>query len=78
MERASTAQTARPITTEYSKSADVASWKADNPWFGSDYAKTQFAMRYVKQLQKEQPDLSGRELLDALSSKVNETFAAKH
>ena len=33
MERASTAQTARPITTEYSKSADVASWKADNPWF---------------------------------------------
>jgi len=75
--RDTTGQGARPIATDYSKSADVKSWKADNPWFGSDYAKTQFAMRHVKQLQQEQPDLSGRELLDALSSKVNETFGAK-
>ena len=66
------------MTTDFSKSADVKSWKADNPWFGSDYVKTQFAMRYVKELQKEQPDLAGRDLLDALSSKVNQTFAAKH
>jgi chromosome segregation ATPase len=78
MERESTAQAARPMTTDFSKSADVKSWKADNPWFGSDYVKTQFAMRYVKELQKEQPDLAGRDLLDALSSKVNQTFAAKH
>jgi chromosome segregation ATPase len=61
-----------------SKSQDVTNWKADNPWFGSDYARTQFAMRYVKQLQKERPDLTGRPLLDALSSKVNETFGEKH
>jgi hypothetical protein len=61
-----------------SKSQEVKSWKADNPWFGSDYAKTQFATRYIKQLQKERPDLAGRELLDAVSTKVNETFVAKH
>jgi Skp family chaperone for outer membrane proteins len=60
------------------KSQDLKSWKADNPWFGSDYAKTQFATRYIKQLEHERPDLVGRELLDAVSTKVNETFGAKH
>jgi len=71
-------QPAQPAAMNYSKSADVKSWKADNPWFGSDYAKTQFAMRYAKQLQQERPDLTGRPLLDALSTKVNETFPEKH
>src|ERR1700727_640569 len=36
---------------------DFTSWKADNPWYGSDYPKTRFAMRYIKELQREQPDL---------------------
>jgi hypothetical protein len=35
-------------------------------------------MRYAKQLQQERPDLVGRELLDALSTKVDQTFGAKH
>jgi chromosome segregation ATPase len=64
--------------TDASKSQDVKSWRADNPWFGSDYAKTQFATRYIRQLQQERPDLAGRGLLDALSMKVNETFGAKN
>ncbi len=77
-------QPARPVATAATTSTaplnsqDVKSWKADNPWFGSDYPRTQFAMRYAKQLQQERPDLTGRPLLDALSSKVNETFGAKH
>jgi TolA-binding protein len=25
---------------DYSKTAEVKSWKSDNPWFGTDYAKT--------------------------------------
>jgi TolA-binding protein len=50
------------------------SWKSDNPWFGSDYNKTQFAMRYAKQLQQERPDLAGRPFLDAISAKVRDTF----
>jgi hypothetical protein len=33
-------------------------------------------MRYTKQLQKQRPDLAGREFLDAVSMKVNETFGA--
>lgn len=78
LERETPSQAARPVATEYSKTADVKSWKADNPWFGSDFGRTQFAMRYIKQLQQERPDLGGRELLDALSAKVNETFGAKH
>ena len=64
--------------TDPSRGQEIKSWKADNPWFGSDYARTQFAMRYVKQLEQERPDLGGRELLDAVSTKVNETFGAKH
>jgi TolA-binding protein len=81
LEREIASQPARPGATtssNSSKSADLKSWKADNPWFGSDYARTQFATRYIKQLEKERPDLAGRELLDAVSTKVNETFAARH
>ena len=62
--------------TDYSKPAEVRSWRADNPWYGSDYTKTAFAMRYAKQLQREQPDLVGRPFLDAVSDKVRDTFGA--
>jgi len=83
LEREIANQTARPVATNATapappKSEDIKRWKADNPWFGSDYAKTQFAMRYGKQLQQERPELSGRPLLDALSTKVNETFGERH
>jgi hypothetical protein len=57
-----------------SKAPELRSWKSDNPWFGTDYAKTQFAMRYSKQLQQERPDLVGRPFLDAVSEKVRDTF----
>jgi len=62
--------------TVYSRSGELKSWKADNPWFGSDYARTQFAVRYAKQLQLERPDLVGRPFLDAISAKVKDTFGA--
>ncbi len=81
LEREAANQPARPMTTAVANSArsqEIKSWKAENPWFGSDYTKTQFAMRYVKQLEQERPDLGGRELLDVVSTKVNETFGAKH
>jgi hypothetical protein len=55
---------------------DMGSWKSDNPWYGRDFARTQFAMRYAKQLQQERPDLVGRPFLDAISAKVRDTFAA--
>jgi septal ring factor EnvC (AmiA/AmiB activator) len=70
-------QPALPPATDYSKSTDLKSWKSDNPWYGSDYAKTEFAMRYAKQLRQERPDLIGRAFYDAVSAKVNETFGAK-
>lgn len=78
---------ARPVTTmsteaaqarDLNKARDLETWKANNPWFGSDYPRTQVAMRTIKQLQKEHPDLSERELLDAVSVKVNETFGSQH
>jgi septal ring factor EnvC (AmiA/AmiB activator) len=69
-------QAVQASATDYSKTPEVKSWKSDNPWFGMDYAKTQFAMRYAKQLQRERPDLVGRPFLDAVSEKVSETFGA--
>jgi hypothetical protein len=69
-------QTVHASATDYSKTPEVKSWKSDNPWFGRDYAKTQLAMRYAKQLQQERPDLVGRPFLDALSERVRDTFGA--
>jgi TolA-binding protein len=69
-------QTGAPAAADQSKRAELKSWRADNPWFGSDYAKTQFAMRYARQLQQERPDLVGRPFLDALSAKVKDNFGA--
>lgn len=67
-------QTVRASTTDYSKTPEVKNWRSENPWYGTDYAKTDFAMRYAKRLQRERPDLVGRAFLDALSVKVNDTF----
>jgi TolA-binding protein len=74
-------QTAQAAATGHSKTPEInpselKNWKSDNPWYGTDYAKTQFAMRYTKQLQQERPDLVGRPLLDAISAKVRDTFPA--
>jgi hypothetical protein len=62
--------------TDYSKTTEIKSWKSENPWFGTDYAKTDLAMRYAKQLQRQRPDLVGRPFLDAVSEKVRDTFGA--
>jgi TolA-binding protein len=67
-------QPVQASATDYSKTPELKSWKSDNPWFGMDYAKTEFAMRYAKQLQRERPDLVGRPFLDAVSEKVRDTF----
>jgi TolA-binding protein len=69
-------QAVQASAANYSKSPEIKSWKSDNPWFGTDYAKTEFAMRYAKQLQGERPDLVGRPFLDAVSEKVRDTFGA--
>jgi TolA-binding protein len=63
-------------SADFSKTSEIKSWKSDNLWFGRDYAKTEYAMRYAKQLQRERPDLVGRPFLDALSEKVRDTFGA--
>jgi DNA repair exonuclease SbcCD ATPase subunit len=68
----------QPVTAAAmeSKRRELQNWKAENPWYGSQYTKTQFAIRYSKQLQQEQPDLVGRPFLDAISAKVTDKFGA--
>jgi TolA-binding protein len=39
-------QPAKPPATDYSKSPESKSWGLENPWYWSDYANTEFAMRY--------------------------------
>ena len=77
----SATQSSPPPATDYSKTselktAELKSWKSENSWYGSDYVRTQFAMRYAKQLQQQRPDLVGRPFLDAISAKVKDTFPA--
>jgi TolA-binding protein len=69
-------QPAQASPADYSKTPEIADWKSDNPWFGTDYARTAFAMRYAKQLQRDRPELVGRPFLDAVSEKVRSTFGA--
>jgi TolA-binding protein len=73
----SASQSAQSPATEKSKAAEsreLKSWKSENPWYGTDFAKTQLAMRYAEQLQQERPDLVGRPFLNAISEKVRDTF----
>ena len=80
LERDAATQRARPATAgapDPGRNQELSRWKAENPWFGSDYARTQLAMRYIRELQTERPELGGRELLDAVSAKVAATFGAR-
>jgi len=69
----SASQPVTPAAGE-AKRREVQDWRANNPWYGSDYPRTQYAMRYAKELQQEQPDLVGRPFLDAISAKVTDKF----
>jgi hypothetical protein len=51
-------------------------WKLDNPWFGVDHAKSEFAMLFARQLRQDQPELTGRPFLNAVSAEVGETFGS--
>jgi hypothetical protein len=76
------AKTPSQPATPAASAADLASipgfesWHAANRWFGSDRARTEYAILYAKALHTEQPDLAGRALLDALALRVSEVFAA--
>ena len=79
--RREVAQAASQPVTPTALAADFASipgfesWHPANRWFGSDRARTEYAILYAKALHAEQPDLAGRALLDALSLRVREIFA---
>ena len=57
-----------------SESQEFARWVAENPWFGADKMKTQFAMQYAKHLRHEQPSVFGRMFFDNVAAKVREKF----
>jgi hypothetical protein len=57
-----------------SESEEFARWVSENPWFGPDKMKTEFAMQYAKQLRRKQPGLLGRMFFDNVAAKVGEKF----
>jgi hypothetical protein len=63
-------------TAEFASIPGFASWHAENRWFGPDRARTEYALLYAKDLRQEQPDLTGRPFLNALSARVKEIFAS--
>ena len=59
---------------DYTATPEFQTWQAENPWFGTDRARTEFAVLYAKQLRQERPDLAGRPFLDTVTAKIRATF----
>ena len=66
---------ASPSTTELARTPGFDTWQSENRWFGSDHARTEYALLYAKGLRQEQPELNGRPFLNALSARVKDVFA---
>ena len=65
---------AAPSAADLAATPGFASWQTDNRWFGSDRARTEYALLYAKELRQEQPELTGQPFLNALSARVGEVF----
>lgn len=68
-------QSPAPSAADLAATPGFANWQTENRWFGSDRARTEYALLYAKDLRREQPELNGRPFLNALSVRVNEVFA---
>jgi hypothetical protein len=66
---------AAPSASELATTPGFADWQPENRWFGADHARTEYALLYAKDLRQQQPELSGRPFLNALSVRVREVFA---
>jgi len=66
---------AAPSATELATTPGFAGWQTENRWFGADHARTEYALLYAKDLRQQQPELTGRPFLNALSARVREVFA---
>jgi hypothetical protein len=66
---------AAPSASELATTPGFAGWQTENRWFGADRARTEFALLYAKDLRQQQPELTGRPFLNALSTRVREVFA---
>jgi hypothetical protein len=64
-----------PSAAELAATPGFGDWQTENRWFGSDRARTEYALLYAKDLRQQQPELNGRPLLNALSVRVREVFA---
>jgi len=64
-----------PSSTELARTPGFDTWQSENRWFGSDHARTEYALLYAKGLRQEQPELNGRPFLNALSARVKDVFA---
>jgi hypothetical protein len=69
------ATAAAPSAAQLAATPGFANWQTENRWFGSDHARTEYALLYAKDLRQEQPELAGRPFLNALSARVKEVFA---
>ncbi|HET7755666.1 MAG TPA: hypothetical protein VFK87_00270 [Steroidobacteraceae bacterium] len=69
------APAATASAAELASTPGFADWQTENRWFGSDRARTEYALLYARDLRQQQPELNGRPFLNALSVRVREVFA---
>lgn len=60
--------------TNWTDQPEWKQWIAENPWFGPDKRKTNFAMAVAADLKQENPNLAGKALLDKVSEEVEATL----
>jgi hypothetical protein len=75
-ELAPTPSAAAPTDADFASIPGFVGWHAENRWFGADRARTEYALLYAKDLHLQQPELTGRPFLNALSARVREIFAS--
>lgn len=73
-QEAAAKQPQRISPSSYANHPEFLAWRAENPWFETDRAKTEFAKMYAKELRQQRPELKGRPFLDAVTARVNVAF----
>lgn len=60
--------------TNWTDQPEWKQWVQENPWFGQDNRRTNYAMAVAADLKRQNPGLGGRALLDKVSEEVEATF----
>lgn len=61
-------------TKDFTQEPWFKEWNTDNPWFGQDQERTEYAAFAAQQVQRSNPNLRHREFLDEVGRRVEKVF----